>query len=46
MIMAIVYTYQYSLPVFYSDTSVGIRSKMITNINALTLGIGINIDYT
>lgn len=44
MIMAIVYT-SISLPVFHPDTSVGIRSKMKTNINALTLGIGINIDY-
>ena len=44
MIMAIVCT-SISLPVFHPDTSVGITSKMKTNINALTLGIGINIDY-
>ena len=42
--MAILYT-SIRLPVFYCDTSMGIRSKMKININALILDIGINIDY-
>lgn len=45
MIMATIYVF-IRLPVFYCDTLVGIRNKMKTNINALTLDVGINTDYT
>lgn len=44
MIMAIIYTYT-RLPVFYCAISMGIRSKMKININALTVDIGISTDY-
>lgn len=44
MIMAIVYT-SGRFPVFYWDTPMGGRSKLKTNINALTLDVGISTDY-
>lgn len=47
MIMAIIHTSLW-LPVFYCDTSMGGwgRSKTKTSMNASTLDVGINTDYT